>query len=159
MGPEGMGERMLWYGWVEWAFGILTALAVGFAVMQLMFHSRQMHRDFEVLYVQRYWALMDKRSTEFSVDGIRQPADKPVLHAYFQLCEDEIDLRRAGRITDSTWAQWGPWMLEQCRAPGYAETLADASSDSWPSLRRALDIGPTHDPISLSKARRRWRGL
>lgn len=52
----------------EWWSVILQAItvfAVAFAAFQLMFHSRQMHRDLEMAYVERYWSLMDERSVKF----------------------------------------------------------------------------------------------
>ncbi|WP_425843683.1 hypothetical protein [Agrococcus sp. TSP3-2-1] len=40
----------------DWAFVLqcVTLVAVLLAAWQVLFHSRQMHRDFEAVYVQRY---------------------------------------------------------------------------------------------------------
>jgi hypothetical protein len=89
--------------WFSLAVDAITALAIVFAAWQLLSHSRQMHRELEGLYVQRYWELMDQRSESFIVEGDPRPRDRRVIHAYLQLCEDEIDLRRLGRLTDNTW--------------------------------------------------------
>lgn len=61
---------------------IVTCLAILFAAWQLMFHARQMHRDFEMLYVQRYWELMDRRSDVLITQGTTSNPDRVVALAY-----------------------------------------------------------------------------
>ncbi|SLM95669.1 hypothetical protein FM106_10040 [Brachybacterium faecium] len=78
-------------------------LSIVFAVTQIVAQTRQMHRDFEALYVEWYWALMDRRSGEFERGGKPRKEDRLVIHQYLQLCEDEIDLRGEGRVTNDTW--------------------------------------------------------
>jgi hypothetical protein len=101
------------------AIQTVTLVAIILAAWQLLFHSKQMHRDFEVLYVQRYWDLMDKRSFSFSIDQVPSDGDRVVIRGYLQLCEDEIDLRRLGRVSDNTWGFWGGAILSQVSANGY----------------------------------------
>ncbi len=47
----------------------LTLLAIATGAWQLLAHSRQMHRDFESMYVQRYWTSMDRRSSSWILSG------------------------------------------------------------------------------------------
>lgn len=92
--------------WVDIAgliISALTMLSIVFAVTQIVAQTRQMHRDFEALYVERYWALRDRRSGEFERGGKPRKEDSLVIHQYLQLCEDEIDLRGEGRVTNDTW--------------------------------------------------------
>lgn len=137
----------------------LTLVAVVAAVLQLRLHTQQTHRDLESLYVQRYWELMDRRSGPFEVDSQPQPQDRRVIYSYFQLCEDELDLRRVGRITDSTWKEWARWIREQCASPGYHEALTEAPVDNWPKLREHLAAGRSHDPVEHRKFWRLIHGL
>lgn len=68
---------------------------------------RQHVHDFELAYTRRYWALVDRiRSPRrggsqaphhIVVDG------RPDVGLYPELCEDQIDMRRLGLISDSIW--------------------------------------------------------
>ena len=145
--------------WTE-VVSTLTLVAVVAAVVQLRLHNQQMHRDFEGMYVQRYWALMDRRSSSFQVEGRPSTSDAAVIHAYLQLCEDELDLRRVGRITDSTWVEWARWIREQCDSAGYVEALDAAPADNWPRLREHLaSQGAGSDPVEHGRVWRFLHGL
>ena len=85
-----------------------------------------MHRDLEMLYVQRYWALMDARSVHWVLDRNPTPEDRVVVRGYLQLCEDEIDLRRLGRVTDNTRGFWDESMLSQLHDPPYLAALNES---------------------------------
>lgn len=136
-----------------------TALAIIFAAWQLMFHSRQMHRDFELLYVQRYWELMDRRSPEFALEHEPTPEDRLVIRAYLQLCEDEVDLRRLGRVTDSTWKFWSQSMVAQASAPAYARELSLVGAERYPLVRRLIESQATQDPLTHNWLWRKVHGL
>ena len=136
-----------------------TALAIVFAAWQLLSHSRQMHRDFEMLYVQRYWQLMDRRSARLVNRGIAKSRDREVIRAYLQLCEDEVDLRRTGRVTDSTWVFWSVATLRQCRERAYAEELRTAPPGLYRGLRAVLAGEGRRDPLVRNWLWRRLHGL
>ena len=139
--------------------GALTFLAIGVAAIQLIFHSRQMHREFESLYISRYWELMDRRSTSFAVDRVPTEADRPVMRAYLQLSEDEIDIRKLGRVTDNTWKFWSTAILDQCAAPGYRDELAAAPAEEYPNVRTLTETQGRVDPLSASWGWRARHGL
>ncbi len=139
--------------WFSLAVDAITALAIVFAAWQLLFHSRQMHRELENLYVQRYWELMDQRSESFTVEGDPKPSDRRVIHAYLQLCEDEIDLRRLGRVTDNTWKFWCEAIRSQATSPSYASFLSTAPADRWPLLRELTAQPAAYDPL---RDQRNW---
>lgn len=102
--------------WISWGASILTGIAVIAVLFQLTFQNRQMHRDFELLYIQRYWDIMDRCSPHFALTGsTRGDHDLVVIRDYLQLCEDELDLRSIGRITTDTWREWSQWIVAQCR--------------------------------------------
>jgi hypothetical protein len=136
----------------------LTALAIIFAAWQLLFHSRQMHREFEHLYVSRYWVLMDQRSADFTISGRARKEDRPIVRGYLQLCEDEIDLRRLGRITDNTWEFWAGATLDQVAASAYTKELATLSNDEYHLLRELIRTEGA-DPLAKHWFWRKFHGL
>ncbi|GHD81932.1 hypothetical protein CLV85_0133 [Salinibacterium amurskyense] len=136
----------------------VTALAIIFAAWQLLFHSRQMHREFEQLYVTRYWVLMDQRSAGFTITGRARKEDRPVVRGYLQLCEDEIDLRRLGRVTDNTWEFWAGATLDQVAAPAYSKELATLRRDDYQLLRELIRTEGA-DPLRRNWLWRKTHGL
>lgn len=87
---------------------IITAIGVLGVVYGLRQSYRQRLREFEELYVQRYWALLDK----FSLDVLKGSAvkrigrdDEKAIRAYFFLCEDELEMRAKKYIADSTYRE------------------------------------------------------
>lgn len=138
---------------------LVTAVAILFAGWQLLYHSRAMHRELEMAYVQRYWQLMDGRSDTFVLTREPEPADEVVISRYLQLCEDELELRSLGRVTDATWAFWSKSMFQQVSVPAYRRVLDRMPDTYLPFLRRLMSDGPDHDPIEMGAWKRRLRGL
>lgn len=148
--------------WVDigtFIVSMVTCLTIGFAALQLIFHSRQTHREFESLYVQRYWNLMDKRSEPFAVKQKVLPEDKSVIRGYLQLCEDEIDLRRLGRVTDHTWRFWASAIKSQCSEPAYKAELKKLDREQYPRVRELLAYGSARDPLDKHWVVRKLHGL
>lgn len=146
----------------EWWSVILQAItvfAVAFAAFQLMFHSRQMHRDLEMAYVERYWSLMDGRSMAFVWSQQVSEHDRVVIFKYLQLCEDELDLRQIARVTDNTWGFWSQSMYSQLDVAPYRDVLRSLDSAMFPHVRRLVEVGPRYDPLQKSTWWRRMRGL
>lgn len=120
-----------------WAV-VLGAIALGVAAYQL-FQSNQIRKhEFEDIYVQRYWQIMDRLTSEqkqalFSEDKARKLAHdsevRDVLWRYLELCEDQADLRAMNMITTSTWHQWHDGVIDAASRPPYA-TLLDAFIES-----------------------------
>ena len=136
----------------------LTALAIVFAAWQLLFHSKQMHRDFELLYVQRYWQLMDRRSPAFALERDPTDADRLAIRAYLQLCEDEVDLRRLGRVTDNTWGFWSRSIISQAGEAAYSSELKLDGRERFAFVAQ-IDLercvgGPSGAPVDLAQVSR-----
>src|ERR1700710_2758249 len=97
--PVGSSDRVhLVNGWdvASSVASMVTALAVAFAVGQLVVARQQSHREFENMYVQRFWAIIDQFTDKIAL----QPAprsfkghDRVVALSYIRLCEDELDMR------------------------------------------------------------------
>jgi hypothetical protein len=144
-----------------WSFALqlATLVAVLVAARQLVFQSRQMHRDFEALYVQRYWALMDRRSRRFALGGGLSRDDRITVRNYIQLCEDQIDCRRIGRVTDSTWVFWRGAIADQLQQPAYRTELDELSGETFPRVRELLNNPGQHDPLGWWWVWRKAQGL
>ena len=109
------------------ALGVATLIGVFVAVvgvfaawMQVRALGQQRTRDFENLFVQRYWKIMDDLSLKAlecaKPDGGRvSSSDKKAVIAFLRLSEDEIDLRAAGLISADTWELWRVGMAAHLR--------------------------------------------
>lgn len=138
---------------------VLTAGAIVFAAWQLLFHSRAMHREFEMLYVERYWHLMDRRSEQFALTQKPTEADRQVIRAYLNLCEDEADLRGLGRVTDNTWKFWSSAIVEQLSVDAYRAELESLDEASFPRVRELLSTKGKRDPLNRRWLNRKVHGL
>lgn len=136
------------------ALQALTLLAIGVGAWQLISNSRLMHRQFESMYVERYWQVMDRRSESWVLKGVFTKADQVVARQYLLVCEDEIDLRRLGRVSDSTWAFWGEAIRDQATLEPYVSAL---DKSGYPRLEQFLAEG--NDPLRHSVIWRKRHGL
>lgn len=137
----------------------VTAAAIFLAGWQLLYHSRAMHRDLEMAYVVRYWQLMDDRSPQFVLTREPGLGDDVVIMRYLQLCEDELELRELGRVTDDTWRFWSSAMHDQVSVPAYREVLDKAPDGVFNLLRQLMKVGHHYDPLRYGRLKRRLRGL
>ena len=144
--------------WFSLALELVTAVAIIFAVLQLVGDRAQRHREFENLYVQRYWSLLDRMSDELYC-GSRSDSreDTRTVITYLRLCEDEIDLRQQGFVSDQTWKIWAWGILEQLKQKPYHDQLKLMAADELTSLRKFLVDGK--DPLEWGWLKRWWSGL
>lgn len=138
-------------------FQSITLLAVFAAVWQLLLRSKKMHRDTEMIFVQRYWQIMDRRSPKLVIDGKPSPQDKLVILQYMRLCEDEFDHRAHGKIPRDTWLVWQEAIREQFEDPHYQEVLKK-TEPYYPGIRTVLTSGPQYDPHPQSRFMQLLRG-
>lgn len=147
--------------WVNITSQVATVIAVGAAFLQLIGARAAKHRDFENLYVQRYWNLMDRFEgnpwTATSVDDLIE-SDRSRVSAYLQLCEDELDLRRNGFISTKTWGIWVDGMKSQCARPAYKDALNAIDENELPALRDFID-NENLDPLKMNWFLKWWTGI
>jgi hypothetical protein len=151
---------MTGWEWAEVVAQLVTPIAVLFAIFQLIGARAAKHRDFENLYVQRYWNLMDSfEGDPWSTRSVRAlpRRDRSKIRNYLQLCEDELDLRRNGFISTKTWDIWADGMISQCSLPVYVDGMRNAKVDALPALRRFLRN--RQDPLKMSPIRKWWTGI
>src|SRR5580658_3991181 len=95
---------------------IVTAAGVLAAVFSLRQSNRERLRQFEAMYVQRYWSVLDQLSLDALAGSTKEPpseADLKAIRAYLFLCEDELEMRGRGYIADSTYKIWADAALAQ----------------------------------------------
>ncbi|MDJ0457731.1 hypothetical protein PUN71_011005 [Arthrobacter sp. NQ7] len=148
------------FDWLEPLAHAATVVAVLFLVPQLIGARAAKHRDFENLYVQRYWNLMDNFEGDAWTEALgddQQSADKARVNAYLHLCEDELDLRRNGFVSTKTWDIWADGIGSQCRLAPYTRALDAMNPNELPTLRHFLATG--EDPLKMFWWRKWWTGL
>lgn len=137
---------MTWWDWTlqitQFASSIAVGVAIWVAVSQLGSQNRQQHREFENMYVQRYWVIIDRFSADYRLRGRRTQLsdnDRLACQSYLQLCEDEVDLFEAGRITAETWKIWKSGIDSMLEEEHFRQILAATSEEIYQTLRRYLD--------------------
>ena len=153
--------------WSFWSmvFQGVTALAIIMAVWQVTYHARQMHRDLETEYVKQYWDIVKSTSDEWRSGNFLgspvTPKDTRAIADYLQLCEDEIELRRNARVTDSTWKMWSGAISSMLKIEHFRSALSRTPNDIFRELK-AMASDPTpedFDPLKKGLLWRRFHGL
>lgn len=149
---------------------LATAVGVFLAWLTLRAARRQRLRQFETIYVQRYWTLMDGLSTDAAAgrrSGGLAESDEKIARAYIRLCEDELELRREGWISAVTWriwrdgiaAQMGRWpFCEAWNRIEHANKHVPEKHREFELLRKFL-AGQTNPRTTLTWTRRIARAL
>lgn len=140
----------------------VTAAGVLIAVLGLRASQQQRLREFEAFYVQRYWGLMDGLSLPAlrgESGGRVCPDDERVVWSYLRLCEDQLELRKAGWISDATWAAWLDGMRQQVRRWPFEPIWHLAAQGPDFNLLKHTVVGGEDDPCKLGWWRRRIVGL
>jgi len=151
---------------------IVTAIGVLGAMFSLRQSYRERLRQFEANYVERYWKLLD----ELSLDALRtadpaeiSPGDEKAIRSYFYLCEDELEMRANGYISDNTYNTWADGMIEQLDQPMFAKVWSRVnhearSGTNFPfanlsNLLKQKGPGSRYDPLSMPFLIKIVRGL
>jgi hypothetical protein len=96
-------------------------------VAGLLFSLRQAYRarlrQFEEKYVERYWSILDSLSlAALSIsDQLPDHDDEVTIRKYIFLCEDELQMRKNGYISDETYYEWADGMLDQLEQPMFKQ--------------------------------------
>lgn len=137
---------------------VATLVAVILAAVQIRHVNQQMHRELEMQYLLRFWALTDQLSRKLKLKGVPSRADKVVLREYLSLSEDQLSLRSLGRVTDHTWQYWRTDIRAMCSAVAVRGELQSMSMAACPHVRRLLSDSE-YDPLDKSRIWRHFKGL
>lgn len=144
---------------------VVTAVGVLAAVFGLRQSNRERLRQFEAMYVQRYWSILDQLSLDAlnnsSSDSI-DDGDRKAIRAYFFLCEDELEMRGRGYIADSTYEIWAKATVAQLKQPMFQavwEQVVKEATFPYEHLKDLLSEPESYDPLTAGFLRRWLRGL
>lgn len=144
-----------WSDMIMVVLTLATLAGVVYVAAQVALQRKQLHRDLENLYVERYWAIMDRLESTQPDSPERQRA----VLSYLGLSEDQCDLRALGRVTGETWGIWGRSIHGALEEAEYAQALACSPSNRFAHLRELIVDGAEYDPIDLTLRQQKWRGL
>jgi hypothetical protein len=143
---------------------IVTAVGVLAAVFGLRQSNRERLRQFEAMYVQRYWSILDQLSLsalDMSAADSISADDRKAVRAYLFLCEDELEMRGRGYIADSTYEIWSEAAKAQLKQPMFEEVWSQLTKEAafpYQHLNSLLS-NPAYDPLTVRFLRRWLRGL
>lgn len=137
---------------------VITGIAVLCAILQFFEARKQRCRDADQWYVERYWELQDKKSIRRRLDGsvvISVPLQ--TLHQELRLCEDELDARASGWVSNSSWKIWAPSILATRDSASSMALLRRLPKDELCRLRAFLV--DEADPQTIWPPKQLWRGV
>lgn len=144
-------------------FSVMTLLAAVAAIFQVLFLNRQMHRELELQYLLRFWIVTDRFSTDLRSGGEPTMNDRFTIRDYLTLSEDQIGLRKSGRVTSDTWSFWASDIVRFCDSSIYSDLIKselDQGARAYPLLKQLLSAGESgFDPLEWSSAKKFWRGV
>jgi hypothetical protein len=156
------------WDWADWAYFLVLALTgVGVLAIgwQIIGERTARHREFENMYVQRYWDISSRMPAHYLHGGgpteyVPTADEKYALRDYLLLCEDQLDLREQGFITDRTWKIWMSGIIFAAKDPTLkvlAQDFPPKRLDKFKSLTKNPSID--FDPLKRMRLRRWWTGL
>jgi hypothetical protein len=144
---------------------VVTAVGVVAAVFGLRQSNRERLRQFEAMYVQRYWSILDQLSLDVlagSAADAASDADMKAIRAYLFLCEDELEMRGRGYVADTTIRIWADAAVAQLQLPAFQEVweqVLKEASFPYEHLRALCSQPGSYDPLTVGFMRRWARGL
>lgn len=151
-----------WTDAVVFAANLLTifgAIGIGAVFLQLVGDRNARHRDFERMYVERYWSIADRLPARFVLgqEDFEVDDHKRALADYLMLCEDELDMRKRGYVSDKTWEVWAAAIIDASKNEKLAEVMSDFPKGRLDLLKA---VEPDNaDPLNRAWLRRWWEGL
>jgi hypothetical protein len=143
---------------------LITAAGVLAAAFGLRQSNRERLRQFEALYVQRYWGILDRLSLEALEGSARSARDRDLkaIRSYLLLCEDELEMRSRGYIADTTYRIWAESAVAQLGQPMFQavwKQVTDEAAFPYKHLNQLCSQPESYDPLAAGFARRWLRGL
>ena len=145
---------------------IATWVTAG-GVLLTAFGLRQVYlgrmRQFEFMYVQRYWSILDR----LSLDALKgkpssiehQQADEKVAWAYLQLCEDELEMRAEGWLGNSTYKIWRSSICGELHHPLFFAALRSSQDEPNPPFAYIRQLLDSDAPREYDPCNSLWRRI
>ncbi|MGP5523684.1 hypothetical protein ACTXM3_10360 [Glutamicibacter arilaitensis] len=149
--------------WVDFSISFFTVVGVILIFFQIVGERSARHREFENMYVQRYWSITERLPSAFVIGRTDYELDELqtiAMRDYVSLCEDELDLRKRGFITDRTWAVWRTGISAIGSDPRIREVVDSFGENRLDLLRTMIDHDQSDfDPNTMRRFSKWWKGL
>lgn len=113
---------------------LATAIAVIVAAWQLWLSQKQARTTFEDSLAREYRDLASRLPTEaFLGETLADNAYTKYFHAFYRylnLCNEQIFLKRAGRISTKTWEFWQEGIESNLRRPAFSRAWSEVAARS-----------------------------
>ncbi len=149
---------------IETIAAVVAAVGVVFAGVAVHGVQRRRARQFEGLYVQRYWDLMDR----LSLRALRAcpydsacDEDKRTVEQYLRLCEDQLEMRALGAITVDTHSVWVDGIVTSLAREPFRGAWSDVRKRRAGEFEylRAMGENRDYDPLTCGWIRRWAAGV
>ncbi|QKO22338.1 hypothetical protein [Rhodoferax sp. BAB1] len=128
---------------------IATAAAVGVAAWQLVLAKRQAITSFEDSFAKEYRDLASKLPTKAllgePLDNEEYSTHFDEMYHYFDLCNEQAFLHKAGRISDETWKFWRDGIQTNLNRPAFERAwseIAEKANDDFSELKALFPPKP-----------------
>jgi len=128
---------------------LATAVGVGVTARQLFVTREQATTSFEDSLVSQYRSIIERIPVEAlfgeNIDPDAQTKLLPHFYRYFDLCNEQIFLRKKKRITDKTWSNWSDGIKSNMTRPAFATAwseVAHRAVGDFEHLRELCPPGP-----------------
>ena len=125
---------------------IATAGAVFFAARQLWLSQAQAVTAFEDSLAKEYRELAAKLPTKALLGGPLSDEEHSKsfdeMYHYFDLCNEQIFLMQAGRVTDKTWAFWRDGITSNLKRPAFEKAWSEIAARSNGDFSELRSIFP-----------------
>ena len=142
--------------WAD-AATIFTGLAIFLAIFPFHETRKQRARDADQWYVDRYWALQDRKRVRARRGRIITEAPLDVLVAELKLCEDELDARANGWVTNTSWSIWSESIGALQHNRRARDVLERMPANEMQRLR--VFLRDLEDPQRIAPIQQWWRGM
>ncbi|WP_431710465.1 hypothetical protein [Glutamicibacter uratoxydans] len=163
MDPVGEWDWADWFYFYSTVATFLTTIGVLGIIWQIIGERRTRHREFENMYVSRYWSIANNLPRRFVCGHPDYEANEKevvALTEYLLLCEDELDLRMRGFVTDQTWEIWAEGICAASSDKKLRELASTFPPGRLTNFKTLLESGSSSfDPLAWSKTKRWWNGL
>lgn len=142
---------------------VIAVFTTFLGVRASMYVRRREHED---IYMTRYWQIIDRIGIDLRINLVDpEKIDEAMksltaqqevaLWDYLALCEDQLDLRASGNVTDETWDLWGPSISGTMMSFPYGPVLArfrtkfiergiEEHEQPFSNLRKLVDSQKNH---------------
>jgi hypothetical protein len=156
-GDYGTRTSVNLFDWLKEIAPLVTAIGVCVGVLQLSNAKRQAVTAFEDALANEYRQITGKLSTAAllgeTLSAELLQAHLPDFYRYFDLTNNQIFLRKIGRVSGDTWKFWVDGIKTNLSRPAFATSWADISRRSdkdFSELRQLIAEDFAIDPRKWS---------